>query len=210
MSKITQPNGVILVSFEFPPRRLSKISDNIEKLAKFLSKQKVKTWVITFDDWRSDIEKINSYLSVHRIPYHVPNNISFLAMVMNLKNGYQSAIASLLQTQKIDILHLFDWPVLPALIPWKEKINTKMVFSILDLQFTRDPTSNPYNDGIKKIEKMGLEIFDKIIAPEEKIIPILDEHYNIKKNKVDVITLKDKKTNEKTFTLYQNLLNKPK
>ena len=207
MSKITQPKGVILVSFEFPPRRLSRISDNVEKLAKFLSKQKIKTWVITFDDWRSGIEKINSYLTIHRIPYHIPNNISFLAMIMNLKNSYQSAIASVLHSQKIDIIHLFDWPTLPAVIPWKDEIKPKKIYTLTDLQITRDPTSSPYNDGIKTIEKMGLEIFDKIIASDEKIVSRLIEDYEVAKNIIELIESRDKKTSEKIFTLYQNLLN---
>ncbi|MHA1442394.1 MAG: glycosyltransferase family 4 protein, partial [Candidatus Heimdallarchaeota archaeon] len=144
-----KPTGVILLSFEFPPRRLSKTSDQIADLANYLAKQNVKTWIITFDDWRADIEKLAKNITIIRIPNHVPNNITHLSTIMNLKPAYQSAIANIIHERRIDIIHLFEWTTLPAIIPWEEKLQQKLVFSASSLQKTRDASASPYNDGIK-------------------------------------------------------------
>jgi len=91
-----KPSGVILLSFEFPPRRLSKTSDQIADLANYLANQNVKTWIITFDDWRADIEKLAKNITIIRIPNHVPNNITHLSTIMNLKPAIFSMNAELI------------------------------------------------------------------------------------------------------------------
>ncbi|NHJ04952.1 MAG: hypothetical protein EAX90_09020 [Candidatus Heimdallarchaeota archaeon] len=206
MSKTKIVKGVILVSFEFPPRRLSKTSDNVEKIAKFLSKEKIKTWVVTFDDWRSGIEKINSYLMIHRIPFPVPNNISFLAMIMNLKPAYQSEIASILHSSKIDLIHLFDWTTLPIVIPWKNELKIKTVLSLTNIQILRDPTSSPYNQGIKKIEEFGVKTVTKIIVPSKEVATNIMKHYNLNENKITILSQKEKKLPEKTSEIYYEII----
>ncbi|HUU77769.1 MAG TPA: glycosyltransferase family 4 protein [candidate division Zixibacteria bacterium] len=206
MSTTKQLKGVILVSFEFPPRRLSKMSDEVEKIAKFLSKEKIKTWVITFDDWRSGIEKINDFLIIHRIPYPVPNNISFLAMIMNLKPAYQSVIASILHSSKIDLIHLFDWTTLPIIIPWKNELKVKTVLSLPNLQILRDSATSPYNQGIKKIELLGMETVTKIIVPSKEVASSIKKHYNINENKITIVSQKEKKFSEKISEIYNEII----
>lgn len=201
-----KPSGVILLSFEFPPRRLTKMSDQIANIANYLAKQNVNTWVITFDDWRSDIEKIAKNITIIRIPNHIPNNITFLSTIMNLKPSYQSAIANLIHERRIDIIHLFEWTTLPALIPWEGRLKQKLVFSTTNLQKSRDASASPYNDGIKVIEKKGVKIMDKIIADSKKISEILVTDYEVNQDIVSLMKINDKKYPEKVYDLYKELI----
>jgi len=206
MIKEKKLSGVILVSFEFPPRRLSKTSDQVAQLANFLAKQNVKTWVITFDDWRSDIENLRKNVSVVRIPNNIPNNITFLSSLMNLKPAYQSAIANIINERQIDLIHIFEWTCLPAIIPWKEKLKQKLVYSTTSVQKTRDPSTSPYNDGIKVIERKGAQIMDQIIADSKKISEILVSDYKVDSTKISLVKINDKKYSEKTFELYNKMI----
>jgi hypothetical protein len=206
MIKEKKLSGVILVSFEFPPRRLSKTSDQVAQLANYLAKQNVKTWVITFDDWRSDIENLRKNVSVVRIPNNVPNNITFLSSLMNLKPAYQSAIANIINERQIDLIHIFEWTCLPAIIPWKEKLKQKLVYSTTSVQKTRDPSTSPYNDGIKVIERKGAQIMDQIIADSKKISEILVSDYEVDSTKISLVKINDKKYSEKTFELYNKMI----
>jgi len=199
-------SGVILLSFEFPPRRLSKTSDLIVNVANHLAKLGVKTWVVTFDDWRSDIEKLRKNITVIRIPNHVPNNISFLSLLMNLKPAYQSAIAKIIHENQIDVIHLFEWTCLPPIIPWNEILKQKVIFSTSSLQKIRDPSASPYNDGIKIIEQKGVQFMDKIISESKEISEILISDYKVNPDKVMLLKLKDKKYPQKTYELYKNII----
>lgn len=206
MSQKSKSKCIIIVSFEYPPRRLTKTSDKIKDLAHFLSDNKIKTFVITFDDWRTDNVKVNEYLEVRRVPYRVTSNISFLAMIMNLKASYQSAIASVLHDQKVDIIHVFDWNCLVPLIPWREKIKAKILYSTSSIQHTRDPTINPYNNGIKEIERLGLKLANKIITKDNNLTEEIVEQYNIEKEKIDVLAVKSRNYSKKILQTYQEIL----
>jgi hypothetical protein len=206
LSKKPKLPGIILVSFEYPPRRLSKISDSVENLALFLSKYGIKTWVVTFDDWRSDIEKVNEKFSIHRIPYHVPNNISELAMIMNLKVSFQAAIASILHTENIKLIHFFDWMTLPVIIPWKTELKQKLVYTANSVQATRDNTTNPYNSGIQKIEQMGFDVADLITVNSDKLVKIITSDYKITKEKIYLTNLEKKKSFEELLKQYDQIV----
>jgi len=204
MSKNPPLNGIILVSFEYPPRRLSKISDSVKKLSLFLSKKKIKTWVVTFDDWRSDVEKISDYLTINRIPYNVPNNISELAMIMNLKVSYQAAIASIIHSEKIDLIHFFDWMTLPVVISWKDELQQKLVYSTNSTQITRDKTTSPYNSGIQKIEQMGLEAVHLITVNSKNLFQIITSDYKINEKIVHQLNIGNKKSLEELLEKYED------
>ena len=205
LSEPVKINGVILVSFEYPPRKLTKVSEVVEQLSVFLSRKKIKTTVVTFDDWRSsDIETKNRYLTIHRIPFLIPNNTSFLAMVMNLKPAFQSAIAAIYHSEKIDIIHLFEWTSIIPVIPWDNFLRIKKIYSTSSVQETRDKTRNPYNDAIFTLENMGLNIMDFILTDSKELIPIIEKNTSQKKN-IEILSFSNRKYSEKTLEIYQQL-----
>ncbi|NHJ84753.1 MAG: hypothetical protein FK734_04780 [Asgard group archaeon] len=206
MSK-TKIEGVILVSFEYPPRRLSKTSDVVYKLAQFLVKNNIKTWVVTFDDWRSDIDKEKSGVIVHRIPYPIPNNISQLSFIVNLKPSYQSTIATILHVEKIEIIHTFEWQTLPAIIPWKDSLKQQLVHTTTSLQPSRDKTNNPYNNGIKKIEELGLKIQNLILPANKELADILINDYKLSDRNIKIQSIAERKYTINALSNYDNLLN---
>ncbi len=207
MSKNYKPKSVILVSFEYPPRRLSKTSDVVFNIAQYLTKQKVKTHVITFDDWRSSIE-VESKIVVNRIPNFIPNNISSFSLTMNLKTAYQSAIASVLNKEQVDIIHFFEWQTLPLLIPWDTSLNAVKIYTASSVQVTRDTTTSPHNDGIKKMEQISMQAFDLILADSVKVLKALHSDYKIDEKKVLLQPLIDINYSKNVYSLYQKLIEK--
>ncbi|MBN1328774.1 MAG: glycosyltransferase [Candidatus Heimdallarchaeota archaeon] len=200
-----QKKGIILVSFEYPPRRLSNISDIIQKLARTLVSKEYNVWVVTFDDWRSGIER-NNKITIIRIPYNIHNNISFFSNILNLKPAYQSAIAGILNTQEIQLIHFFDWQTLPLLIPWGEKLEPKKIVSISSIQLTRDSTSSPYTNGIMKIEQMSLKSVDMVFANSDNLTAKLITDYKIAEEKTRVQSLTDRKIVLKICDQYTKVL----
>jgi hypothetical protein len=196
--------GVVLVSFEYPPRRLSIISDLVFKIASLLNKNNIKVWVITFDDWRSDIEIKKKNFTIHRIPNNVHNNISFFSTIMNLKTAYQSILASILHKEQIDIIHFFDWQVLPLLVPWGDKLTQKLIYTAASIQENRD-TSIPTNEGIKKVEELSLKFFDLILADSKKLTKQIVENYSISEQKIITCSIKQKKYANEVLEFYSKV-----
>lgn len=207
MSKSKKPKGVILVTFEYPPRRLTKISDVIFKLAQYLTKQKVKTHVITFDDWRSGTE-VEKKIIVTRIPNHIPNNISPFSTIMNLKPAYQSAITSVLQKEQIDVIHFFNWQTLPLLIPWGSCLEAAKLYTTSSVQLTRDASSSPQNNGIKKVEQKSLKELDLILVDSIDVMKFLHSDYEIDDKKVLLQPLIDMNYSKNVYSIYQKMIEK--
>lgn len=198
--------GVILVSFEFPPRRLSIVSEVVSKHADYLNKKGIKTWVVTFDDWRSDIETEKNRATVIRIPNHIPNNISIFSTVMNLKVAYQSAIAAIINQERIDLIHFFEWQTIPLLIPWGDILKVQKVYSTTSIQRTRNLSKSPLASGIEKLEELSLNKSDLILASSEKLSKLINENYDVKAENLEVLSFEDEKYSVKTIEFYQNLL----
>lgn len=205
MAEHEQKKGIILVSFEYPPRRLSNTSDIIQKLARTLVSLNYNVWVVTFDDWRSSIEK-NNKITIVRIPFNVPNNISFFSYVLNLKPAYQSAIANIIHTADIHLIHFFDWQTVPLLIPWGGKLVQKLLVSISSIQSTRDSTSSPYNNGIMKVEQLSLKSVDNVFANSDNLVTKLTTDYKIPEEKIILQSLTDRKIVSKICDHYNKIL----
>jgi len=172
-----------------------------------LTKQKVKTHVITFDDWRSSIEVENKVI-VNRIPNYIPNNISPFSTTMNLKPAYQSAIASVLNKEEIDVIHFFEWQTLPLLIPWATSLDAVKIYSTSSVQVTRDVASSPHNDGVKKVEQLGMKTFDLILADSIEIMKTLHSDYEIDEKKVLLQPFIDIDYTKNVYSIYQKLIEK--
>lgn len=196
---------VIIVSFEYPPRRLTKTSDAIFQLVKFLKKRNAKIWIITFDDWKSGIEK-NDTLLINRIPYQIPDNISDFSMVMNLKPAFQSAIGSILHEEDIDIIHLFEWQTLPFLIPWSKKLTPKIVYSMSSIEEIRDNVNNSNSTGIKKIEQLGISSADLIHLDSNNLLPYIDDMPRKEESLIKKISYNGTNFAKKIFENYKLLL----
>lgn len=197
--------GVILVSFEYPPRRLTPISDVVFQLANFCLKNKVAVWVVTFDDWRSEITNEKGIV-VNRIPNHIPNSISDLSTVLNLKCAYQAAIAAIMHEHQVDIIHLFEWQTLPLLVPWGGHIKPKIVYSTSSIQMSRENAGSPYHQGLKKIEERALTKADLILVDTDQLMLNAIETYNLEAEKVLREKIRQKKIAPKIFQHYLSLM----
>ncbi|RLI64131.1 hypothetical protein DRO91_02465 [Candidatus Heimdallarchaeota archaeon] len=198
-------SGVILVSFEYPPRRLSPISDVVFQLATFCLKKETNVWVVTFDDWRSDITNENGIV-VNRIPNHIPNNISDLTIILNLKCAYQAAIAAIMHEHQVDIIHLFEWQTLPLLVPWDGNIQPKVVYTTTSIQISRENAHFPYHQGLKKIEEKALKNVDLILVDTDQLMLNAIEEYNLDPAKVITQKIRQRKIAPKIFQQYLTLL----
>ncbi|MEA2071882.1 MAG: hypothetical protein U9O98_11415 [Asgard group archaeon] len=206
MTPKKKPSGVILVSYEIPPRRLTAFSNKIAALANLLFVQNIPTFLVTFDDWRSDIEHINDYFTIYRIPNSIPTNISEFARIMNLKPSYQSVIGSIYHTQQIDLIHFFNWQTFPTLISWSQGLTCVKILSSLILQAEVRAESTPYNDGLKKLEEMAFTETDFILSPKKELSNKILSYYSNCKAKIITQKIDDEEYSKKLLKTYERLL----
>ncbi|MDY6968327.1 MAG: glycosyltransferase, partial [Spirochaetota bacterium] len=129
--------------------------------------------------------------TVIRIPNHIPNNISIFSTVMNLKVAYQSAIAAIINQERIDLIHFFEWQTIPLLIPWGDILKVQKVYSTTSIQRTRNLSKSPLASGIEKLEELSLNKSDLILASSEKLSKLINENYDVKAENLEVLSFED-------------------
>jgi hypothetical protein len=127
---------------------------------------------------------------------------------MNLKSAYQSAITSVLQKEKIDVIHFFNWQTLPLLIPWGSSLDAAKLYSASSVQLTRDAISSSHNDGLKKVEQKSLEAIDLILSDSVDIMKFLHSDYEIDDKKVLLQPLIDRNYSKNVYSIYQKMIEK--
>lgn len=84
-----------------------------------------------------------------------------------------------------DIIHAHDWMTFPAAVALKEKTLKPLVVHLHSLEFDRVGHSG--NSMIVDAERLGLEKSDRVIAVSHYTKRMIEKHYGIDPNKIEVV-----------------------
>jgi glycogen(starch) synthase len=182
---------VIIFSWEYPPRVVGQLADYISALSTLLVKNKVETYVVTYNDSLTGAVEEASGVKVVRVTNPVRNHIGVLTWDLTLNQEVERAAANIYyQTNKqIDLIDVYDWHFIPAAVTLKNALNIPFVYSVESLEDHRSANSNtPYNMSIKSIEWLGFYEAEKVSVKSEWIRDEIVRIHNVPKDKVKVIS----------------------
>lgn len=84
-----------------------------------------------------------------------------------------------------DIIHAHDWMTFPAAVALKEKTQKPLVVHLHSLEFDR--VGDAGNSMIIDAERLGLEKSDRVIAVSHYTKRMIEKHYSIDPNKIEVV-----------------------
>jgi hypothetical protein len=159
---------VLFLTWEFPPRSMSPISNYCQDLTTKLS-DGMDMIVVTFDDWRAhksgfSVEKDG--LFVFYVDNPVEHTPSPLLWSMTLASEMERVSADAVHELKggIELIHANDWITLPSAIALKRAFNVPLVVTLHSIEPTRVAGSDPYVEAIKKVEWQGTFDADAVIV----------------------------------------------
>ena len=183
---------VIIFSWEYPPRVVGKLADYISALSTQLVENKVKTYVVTYNDSWTGAAEEPSGVKVVRVANPVRIHIGVLTWDLTLNQEVERAAASIYygENKRIDLIDVYDWHFIPAAVTLKNALNIPFVYSVESLEDHRSPTSNtPYNMSIKSIEWLGFYEAEKVSAKSEWMRDEIVRIYKVPKEKIHVISI---------------------
>ena len=183
---------VIIFSWEYPPRVVGKLADYISALSTQLVENKVKTYVVTYNDSWTGAAEEPSGVKVVRVANPVRIHIGVLTWDLTLNQEVERAAASIYygENKRIDLIDVYDWHFIPAAATLKNALNIPFVYSVESLEDHRSPTSNtPYNMSIKSIEWLGFYEAEKVSAKSEWMRDEIVRIYKVPKEKIHVISI---------------------
>jgi glycosyltransferase involved in cell wall biosynthesis len=168
--------NILILTWEYPPKRLGNVSDHVATLAHELLKGKHDVEVIVMDDWHLGFEDVYG-VHVHRVSNPVKTHpmASVLTYAMTAATQMEAEASNVIyfyrQNKKsIDIIHSHEWlTVLPA-ISLKHAFNIPFVVTFHSIEGHRcHDNFGPTSMAIREIEDMGIWESKRVIANTERL-----------------------------------------
>lgn len=166
--------NVLILTWEYPPKRLGNISDHVATLAHELVKRGHDVELVMVDDWRPGFEDICG-VHVHRVTNPVKTHpmASVLTYAMTASTQMEVEASNIIyfyrQNQKrIHIIHAHEWLTVPSAISLKHAFNIPFVVTFHSIEGHRCHNNfGPTSIAIREIEDMGIWESARVIANTE-------------------------------------------
>lgn len=162
---------VLILTWEYPPKRLGNVSEHVNTLAHELVRRKHEVEVVVLDDWRQGFEDVYG-VHVHRVANPVKTHpmASMLTYAVTASLPFEAESSNIVyyhkqQQKSIDVIHAHEWlTVYPAII-LKHAFNIPFVLTFHSLEGHRchDRFSAP-SIAIKEIEDAGMWESNEVIT----------------------------------------------
>jgi len=165
---------ILILTWEYPPKRLGNVSDHVSALAHELVKRKHEVEVVVLDDWRPGFEDVCG-VHVHRVANPVKTHpmASMLTFAVTGSLPIEAEGASIIYFYKklgksIDVIHCHEWLTVYPAINLKRAFGIPFVLTFHSIEGHRcHDCFNPLSIAIKEIEDMGLWESNQVIANTE-------------------------------------------
>jgi 1,4-alpha-glucan branching enzyme len=136
--KTNHPFSVLMLSWEFPPNTIGGLARHVYDLSQSLVKKGIRVHVVTANKHSLPAEELVNGVHVHRvIPLHVVE-ADFKKWVGMLNQALVIKATSILQKEKIDVIHAHDWMVGTAAQVLKNKFSLPLLSTIHSTEFGRN------------------------------------------------------------------------
>ena len=199
---------VIILSWEYPPRVVGKLSEYVKALSTHLAAKKVDVNVVTYDDRLTGLDIEPSGVKTIRVSNPVRTHIGVLTWVLTLNQEVERASANIYYgaNKQIDLVDVFDWHFVPAAATLKSGLGIPFVYSVESLEDHRSQALNtPYNMAIKSIEWLGFFEAEKISVKSEWMRDEVIRIYKVPEEKIVVISTDPDSWSTDTLKLYKSM-----
>jgi len=182
---------IIILSWEYPPRVVGKLSEYVKALSTQLTTNKVDVNVVTYDDRLTGLDKEPTGVKTFRVSNPIRTHIGVLTWVLTLNQEIERVAANIYYdaAKQIDIVDAYDWHFIPAAVTLKNGLGIPFVYSVESLEDHRSKSTNtPYNMAIKSIEWLGFYEASIISVKSDWMRDEISRIYKVPKEKILVIS----------------------
>lgn len=162
---------VLVLTWEYPPKRLGNVSDHVSTLAHELVKRRHEVEVVVLDDWRQGFEDVYG-VHLHRVANPVKTHpmASVLSYAITASLPMEAEGANIVyfykqQQKKIDLIHAHEWFTVYPAINLKQAFDIPFVLTFHSIEGHRcHDRFSPLSIAIKEIEDAGIWGSNQVIT----------------------------------------------
>ena len=175
------------LTWEFPPRVVGGIARHCEGLAKALVQQNHDVHLFTLDFPGSPNYEEMDGVKVYRASTEL-GHPNFLTWVLLFNHFLSKRMADITKTVDFDVMHVHDWLAAFSGISFKHYIKKPMVLTVHSTEVGRaQGLHRPDSFSINGIEWWSTYEADRVIVCSQSMKTEICDHFNLPKEKVDVI-----------------------
>ncbi|MDI6690449.1 MAG: glycosyltransferase family 4 protein [Candidatus Bathyarchaeota archaeon] len=181
---------IIIFSWEYPPRVVGQLANYVREVAVHLTKNNIKTTVVTYHDFLTGEYEETEGIKVYRVTNPVHTHIGVLTWVLTLNQEVERAAANIYYNlhKQVDLIDVHDWHFIPAAVTLKKALNLPFIFSVESLEEHRSHGADlPFNMAIKSLEWLGMYEAAKLIVKSEWMRDEVFRLYKVPLEKIKVI-----------------------
>ncbi|MDI6805560.1 MAG: glycosyltransferase family 4 protein [Candidatus Bathyarchaeia archaeon] len=181
---------IIIFSWEYPPRVVGQLANYVREVAVHLTKNNIKTTVVTYHDFLTGEYEETEGIKVYRVTNPVHTHIGVLTWVLTLNQEVERAAANIYYNlhKQVDLIDVHDWHFIPAAVTLKKALNLPFIFSVESLEEHRSHgADSPFNMAIKSLEWLGMYEAAKLIVKSEWMRDEVFRLYKVPLEKIKVI-----------------------
>jgi len=204
---------ILILTWEYPPKRLGNVSHHVCTLAHELVKRKHEVEVVVLDDWRPGFEDVYG-VHVHRVANLVKTHpmASVLTYAMTASVPMETEASNIVyfykQHQKgIDVIHAHEWLTIPPAISLKHAFNIPLILTFHSIEGHRcHDRFSPLSIAIKEIEDTGIWESNRVITNAEWLKNEILRYYGGgHREKIDVVWPVGEGWVDEVASIYQRL-----
>ena len=204
---------ILILTWEYPPKRLGNVSDHVCTLAHELVKRKHEVEVMVLDDWRPGFEDIYG-VHVHRVsnPIKTHPMASVLTYAMTASVQMEAEASNIVYFYKrhqksIDLIHAHEWLTISSAISLKHAFDIPFVLTLHSIEGHRSHNHfSPLSIAIKEIEDTGIWESNRVITNTEWLKNEVLRYYGEgHRKKIDVVWPVGKGWVDEVFSVYQRV-----
>lgn len=161
----------MILTWEYPPKRLGKISDHVYTLSQKLVRRGHEIEVVAEDDQKPGFENMAG-VKVHRVvnPVKTHPMASILTSMMTASVRMEQEASDIVYyykqiEKKIDLIHAHEWLTVPTALSLKHAFGLQFVLTLHSLEGHRCRDAfGPLSIAIKEIEETGVRESVRVIA----------------------------------------------
>lgn len=200
---------VIILSWEFPPRKVGKLANYVKELAVNLVEKRVDTYLVTYHDFLTGAHEEPEGITTFRVCNPVHTHIGVLTWVLTLNQEVERAAADFYYKTKenIDLIDVHDWHFVHAAVTLKKAFTVPFIYSVDSLEEHRSHgTHSPFNMSIRSIEWLGFYEAEKVIVKSEWMKDEVVRIYEVPPDKIRAVNPQSETWSDDIFEIYQEVV----
>lgn len=162
---------VLLLSSEYPPKRLGNISDHVSTLAHELARRGHEVELVALDDWKQgyeDVSGVHAHRVANPIKTHSMASILTYALTASLQMETESSNIIYFYKQQgktIDLVHAHEWLTIYPAIVLKHAFGIPLVVTFHSVEGHRcHDHFSTVSLAIREVEDMGMWESNSVIT----------------------------------------------